>query len=68
MHPLRPAHWAHSPLPRRLERAVSKVTFLWPSGKVICIELPKRADSSGPLFHSVRAGGEDVAAHGLAES
>ena len=68
MHSLRPAHWAHSPLPRQLERAAYIVTFLWPSGKVICIELPKRADSSGPLFHSVRAGGEDVAAHRLAES
>ena len=37
-------------------------------GKVICIELPKRGDSSGPLFHSVRVGGDDVAAHGLAVS
>lgn len=36
--------------------------------KVVCIELPKRGDSSGPLFHSVRAGGEDVAAHQLALS
>jgi hypothetical protein len=36
--------------------------------KVICIELPKRGDTSGPLFHSVRVGEEDVAAHGLAVS
>ena len=49
-------------------RASRLQSHLWPSGKVICIELPKRGDSSGPLFHSVRAGGEDVAAHRLAES
>ena len=36
--------------------------------KVVCVELPKRGDSSGPLFLSVRMGGEEVAAHGLAVS